>query len=589
MLSRTLSAIGLLSLLSIPAFASEKCELLRYGELPVTMQNMRPLVKGTINGQPALFEMDSGAFYSMLTHDAAEKFDIRWSFTMPLALRGISGQIKARVGRTKDFTLEGLAGGRVLHRVEFVVGSYTAADGIDGVIGQNILGNADAEYDLANGIVRLFKIKGCLHMNLAYWAGAEPIVTMPITGPSRKDEQIIGHALLNGKPIRVLFDTGSTDSTLTLHAAKRIGMSPGGKDMVAAGLSRGISNHRVENWVAHFDSLDLNGEIIKNTQLNVSDMDDLGADLLLGADFFLSHRIFVSTSHHRVYFTYNGGPVFDFAGSDRKAETGQAEAGSAEPAKKADASGLKRRAMALANRHEYEAALAAFDDVIRLAPQDADNYLQRGLIYMAVEKPKPALNDLNQALKINPALVKALVARGSYYLWQNDDSAAKKDFDAAIHAAKPDSTVQLDIGSRYLYQNKFKQAVSHFTEWIDANPKSDQLPIALTERCRARAFWNQDLKNALDDCRLALHKVRGDSRMFGNIALVYLRLGNYNKAVYYFKKSIDLQPKSEWSLYGLGIAEERNGSKADGARSIQAALAINPHVADFYKSVGLKP
>ena len=77
--------------------------------------------------------------------------------------------------------------------------------------------------------------------------------------------------------------------------------------------------------------------------------------------------------------------------------------------------------------------------------------------------------------------------------------------------------------------------------------------------------------------------------MFGNIALVYLRLGNYNKAVYYFKKSIDLQPKSEWSLYGLGIAEERNGSKADGARSIQAALAINPHVADFYKSVGLKP
>jgi hypothetical protein len=32
--------------------------------------------------------------------------------------------------------------------------------------------------------------------------------------------------------------------------------------------------------------------------------------MLLGADFFLSHRIFVSNEQHKVYFTYNGGPVF---------------------------------------------------------------------------------------------------------------------------------------------------------------------------------------------------------------------------------------------------------------------------------------
>jgi hypothetical protein len=33
--------------------------------------------------------------------------------------------------------------------------------------------------------------------------------------------------------------------------------------------------------------------------------------MLLGADFFLSHRILISDSQKKVYFTYNGGPVFN--------------------------------------------------------------------------------------------------------------------------------------------------------------------------------------------------------------------------------------------------------------------------------------
>ena len=34
------------------------------------------------------------------------------------------------------------------------------------------------------------------------------------------------------------------------------------------------------------------------------------ADMLLGADFFLSHHVLVSNSQQKIYFTYNGGPVF---------------------------------------------------------------------------------------------------------------------------------------------------------------------------------------------------------------------------------------------------------------------------------------
>jgi hypothetical protein len=33
--------------------------------------------------------------------------------------------------------------------------------------------------------------------------------------------------------------------------------------------------------------------------------------MLLGADFFLAHRVFIAKSEGKVYITYNGGAIFD--------------------------------------------------------------------------------------------------------------------------------------------------------------------------------------------------------------------------------------------------------------------------------------
>ena len=33
--------------------------------------------------------------------------------------------------------------------------------------------------------------------------------------------------------------------------------------------------------------------------------------MLIGADFFLSHHVYVANSQRKLYFTYNGGPVFN--------------------------------------------------------------------------------------------------------------------------------------------------------------------------------------------------------------------------------------------------------------------------------------
>jgi hypothetical protein len=61
--------------------------------------------------------------------------------------------------------------------------------------------------------------------------------------------------------------------------------------------------------MASFLSFKVGDEEIHNAHLRVGDTRE-GTDMLLGADFFLSHRIYMSNTQHKLYFTYNGGRVF---------------------------------------------------------------------------------------------------------------------------------------------------------------------------------------------------------------------------------------------------------------------------------------
>ena len=593
---KSLSAT-ILVLMSFTAFAEKECKLEKYAELPVTMQGTRPLVKGTINGEPVLFMTDSGAGFSMLRRESAARLGLRLgALPRNLTIRGVNGEVDARLASVQDFTLAGFAGDRVFHRVEFIVGGSVAGAGADGIIGQNILGHADTEFDLANGVIRLLMADGCKKRNLAYWSGAAPVGVASMDALPG-NHHIISTALLNGKKIRIALDSGASTSVLTLDAAKRIGITPEDDNVVAAGLGGGLGKRRTEVWVTHFDTFDFGGEQIKNARLRIADITIGHADMLLGADFLLSHRVLVSNSQQKLYFTYNGGPVFDLGSANDRPKVAKAE--SQDDAAEAtsvdsqagvqDTSEIKRRAMASAGRRAFVDAIADFDAAIKLDPNDADSYLQRGLAYVGNRQPQLAMNDFDRALAIKPDLTKALLTRGRLRLTRRDDTGAREDFDAAVRANADDSGIRLDIARAYLSAGRFDDAIVHFDAWIPANQKSDQLPFALTQRCRARAMANKELEIALTDCKAALRKVTRDSGMLDNRALVYLRMGDYDKAIKDFNSSIKIQPKGALAWYGLGLAQKAKGLQADGQKSIQTALEINPRVDTSYKRVGLNP
>src|SRR5579864_1033951 len=119
----------------IPQWApAEPCKLGRAGELPVTMQNMQPLVHAAINDKDAVFIADSGAFFSVLTLAGAHQFNlILEPAHAGFRLGGIGGQAQAWVTTVQTFTLFNLK----LPKVPFLVESNDLGPGVVGVLGQN--------------------------------------------------------------------------------------------------------------------------------------------------------------------------------------------------------------------------------------------------------------------------------------------------------------------------------------------------------------------------------------------------------------------------------------------------------------------
>jgi predicted aspartyl protease len=289
--------------------AEHLCQIGKLLELPVIMVDRRPTVMATLDGHPLRLTVDSGAFFSSLSPSVAARYGFE-RHPAPRGLRviGIGGEVETEVTTIKDFKLGRLA----LHRVDFLVGGGQV--GPAGLLGQNILGIADVEYDLAAGAVRLMRPKDCdSHVNLAYWASGKPVSLEKIDSSDSAQKHTQGTVVLNGVKLTAMFDTGAPTSLLSRRAAARVGVKPGGAGVVEDAYLGGLGRGRIQIWTGPFDSLQIgDNETIRKIRLRFGDLGDMGdIDMLIGADFFLSHRVYVSNKLHAMFFTYNGGPVFD--------------------------------------------------------------------------------------------------------------------------------------------------------------------------------------------------------------------------------------------------------------------------------------
>ena len=556
-----------------------ECKIQKLAELPVTMSDLRPTIHAKIEGHDIRLMADSGAFFSTLSQGAAAELKLP---TRPapfgFSVVGIGGEATTSLTTVKSFFLDTIP----LPNAGFIVAGSEEGPGVAGLLGRNILNIADAEYDLANGVIRLMRPEGCGGKALAYWAGQSgySVVGVNLIENERFPETQI-FVSVNGVDFRALLDTGSGTTVISKSAAARAGMAVSGSTVTSPSESGGVGRRYVRTFVSRVNSIKIGDEDIQHTRLRVLDSLLEGSDMLLGADFFLSHRVFVSNSQHKVYFTYNGGPVFNLAAQpvvatiDAKAAPPGASAG--DPT---DAAGLARRGAAYASRGDFPHAVADLGRAIALSPKDADYLVQLAQVHIEARQGLPAMFDLGNALELRPDDAQARVLRATLRLQGNDASGAIRDLDAVAARAAPGADIRFELAELYWRADKPQQAVAQYDLWIPAHAEDNRRGAAFKGRCWSRALANQDLPRALADCQIA-HRLRPkDTDILDSRAFVFLRMAQFDKALADYDLVIAADPKANWSLFCRGVVKSKMGDIAGGKADIAAAVAVDATVSE---------
>ena len=147
----------------------------------------------------------------------------------------------------------------------------------------------------------------------------------------------------------------------------------------------------------------------------------------------------------------------------------------------------------------YAQALAAYDESIRLNPQLAEAYNNRGIVKYELQQFAEAVADYTAAIRLKSNFADALNNRGNACAALGQFQNAERDLQAALKF-KDNAAIRNNLGSVYLSQKKFDAAINEYNRALQSNPN-----YAEAHYNRAVAYYAQgNLVKALLDMKAAV-------------------------------------------------------------------------------------
>lgn len=196
------------------------------------------------------------------------------------------------------------------------------------------------------------------------------------------------------------------------------------------------------------------------------------------------------------------------------------------------------RGIAYAHKPAYDRAIQDYDQAIKLDPAYIPAYLDRGSAYRAKGEYDQAIQDDSQAIQINPGYVAAYVDRGLAYAGKGAFDQAIQDYDQAIKLNPSYIYAFNDRGNAYSIKGEYDRAIEDYDQTLKLDPT-----YALA---------------------------------FNNRANTYLRMGEYDRAIPDFDQSLKLTPNYLNALLGRGAAHFYMGQFDAAETDFAAAVKSTP-------------
>ena len=177
----------------------------------------------------------------------------------------------------------------------------------------------------------------------------------------------------------------------------------------------------------------------------------------------------------------------------------------------------------------YEAAVQALDQAIKLDSKDSDAYSMRGSAYDSLKKHDLAIVDHNQAILLNPNRVEYYDLRGISYMQLRQFKLAQADFYKGVQLEPTNGEAYRWRSVGFAFTNKNEKALADMNRAIQLDPENSGFYVARSQQYKR--MDNFDL--ALSDINRALelaHHDDGPAIVFWR-ATIYMSLNRMDKAL----------------------------------------------------------
>ena len=211
---------------------------------------------------------------------------------------------------------------------------------------------------------------------------------------------------------------------------------------------------------------------------------------------------------------------------------------------------------------------------------DAAYHLNRGYEYFNQYEFDLAIGEFSEALKKDPAMAEAYIARGNSYSGKLDMEKALDDY---VAGAEIDAGYDFYARGYSSFRDKdYRSAVEWFSQAI---AQKSNLHAACNDRGLAYASMG-NLNRAIADYDEAIRMKPNSAFAYNNRGNAYLSKANYKKAIDDYSKAVDIYPGLVYAYSGRGFANYRAKEYDKAIADYTKAIAITPYDSSLYASRG---
>ncbi|MFZ1109035.1 MAG: tetratricopeptide repeat protein [Rhodomicrobium sp.] len=219
------------------------------------------------------------------------------------------------------------------------------------------------------------------------------------------------------------------------------------------------------------------------------------------------------------------------------------------PAKTAE--GFFRGAMAAYDAGDYDRAISDYNQAIRLKPDYADAYNNRGNAYRAKGDNDRAIADYDQAIRLKPDYASAYNNRGASYNEKGDNDRAIADYDQAIRLKPDDASAYINRGNAYRAKGDNDRAIADYDQAIRLKPDYASAYIN-----RGNAYYDKgDNDRAIADYNQAIRLEPDDADAYNNRGAAWYGKGDYARAIGDYDRALQIDPNVKNAAANKALAE----------------------------------